>query len=239
MDALVDVPYGGRSSAALARRRVGTTGNDRQANSTDIARNPTVQAWGACHRLTHAEAGVLALAACGKTNEEIARDRGSLPGTVRIQMSAIFRKLEVRNRGEAILIALRSGLAADGATSSTDTKPMNLGALLPHLEHRRFAAGKALFHSGDEATELYLVQRGRVRIEETGCELHDGDLFGEIGLFSPSRTRASSAICASTTSLFAMSAQKVKQLYVADAAFALFLLSSITRRLMTDTGYVA
>ncbi|MBX9964481.1 MAG: cyclic nucleotide-binding domain-containing protein [Burkholderiales bacterium] len=195
--------------------------------------------WSTGPRLTPAETEILALVARGKTNDEVAAARGSHPGTVRIQLTAIFRKLQVRNRSEATLVALRSGLVADRQVELTETQPLDLAFLMPHLDYLRCPAGQVLFRHGDPAAEIYLMQRGRVRLVESGSELKPGDLFGEIGLFSPSRTRASSAACVTDASLFVLPERKVRQLYVTDAAFALCLLSSITRRLMRDTAYVA
>jgi|GEM_PF-6279694 len=195
--------------------------------------------WSIDPGLTPAETEILALVARGKTNDEIAAARGSHPGTVRIQLTAIFRKLQVRNRSEATLVALRSGFVADRQVELTETQPVDLAFLMPHLYYLRCPAGRVLFRRGDPAAGIYLMQRGRVRLVESGSELKPGDLFGEIGLFSPTRTRASSAECETEASLFVLSERKVKQLYVSNAAFALCLLSSITRRLMRDTAYVA
>lgn len=194
--------------------------------------------WSTGPRLTPAETEILALVARGKTNDEVAAARGSHPGTVRIQLTAIFRKLQVRNRSEATLVALRSGLVADRQVELTETQPLDLAFLMPHLDYLRCRRAGAL-PSRRPAAEIYLMQRGRVRLVESGSELKPGDLFGEIGLFSPSRTRASSAACVTDASLFVLPERKVRQLYVTDAAFALCLLSSITRRLMRDTAYVA
>ena len=208
------------------------------SNVTDApssTQNPSAVAFG----LTPAEQHVLALAAQGKTTDEIARARGCHSGTVRIQLSAVFRKLQVRNRGEAILVALRSGIVAERQMELTGVASMELRALMPHVVHRRYRAGSVLFRRGDNATELFLLQRGRVQLLEGGTELESGDHFGEVGLFSPSRTRISTAVCVTDASLFVLDDCKVKQLYVADAGFALTLLRSITRRLMEDTAYIA
>jgi DNA-binding CsgD family transcriptional regulator len=216
------LPHGGYAEMAVPSRR---------SSGTSI--------WSTGPRLTPAETEILALLARGKTNDEIAAARGSHPGTVRIQLTAIFRKLQVRNRSEATLVALRSGLVADRQVELTETQPIDLAFLMPHLDYLRCPADRILFRRGDPAAEIYLMQKGRVRLVESGSELKPGDLFGEIGLFSPSRTRASSAECATDVALFVLPEHKVKQLYVSDAAFALSLLSSITRRLMRDTAYVA
>jgi DNA-binding CsgD family transcriptional regulator len=60
------------------------------------------------HGLTPAEARVLGLVAEGLHNADIARQLGLSPGTVRIQLSSVFRKLRVRSRLQAALLLRRS-----------------------------------------------------------------------------------------------------------------------------------
>lgn len=61
-------------------------------------------------KLTEREIAVLRLLAGGLTNQEIARELHLSKGTVRNHVSAIFAKLEVTDRTQAALIAIRHGL---------------------------------------------------------------------------------------------------------------------------------
>jgi two-component system, NarL family, response regulator LiaR len=60
--------------------------------------------------LTNRELEVLRLAACGMSNPEIAGKLVVSEGTVRFHFSNIFNKLQVNNRSQAIVHALRRGL---------------------------------------------------------------------------------------------------------------------------------
>jgi DNA-binding NarL/FixJ family response regulator len=60
--------------------------------------------------LTEREREVLELIAAGSTNREIAEKLYLSPHTVKEHTSALYRKLEVRNRAEAVLRAQRIGL---------------------------------------------------------------------------------------------------------------------------------
>ncbi|TFG71036.1 MAG: response regulator transcription factor [Anaerolineales bacterium] len=60
--------------------------------------------------LTEREREVLTLLAQGKSNAEIAKDLYLSPGTVRNYISAILTKLDVTDRTQAALLALRHGL---------------------------------------------------------------------------------------------------------------------------------
>jgi two-component system NarL family response regulator len=60
--------------------------------------------------LTQREREILELIASGKSNSEIAESLYIAAGTVRVHVHAILQKLEVRDRTQAVVIALRQGL---------------------------------------------------------------------------------------------------------------------------------
>jgi DNA-binding NarL/FixJ family response regulator len=68
--------------------------------------------------LTQRQADVLALLVEGKPNKIISRELGLAPGTVKIHVTAILRKLKVSNRTQAALTASRF-VAAAGESSYT------------------------------------------------------------------------------------------------------------------------
>jgi DNA-binding NarL/FixJ family response regulator len=74
----------------------------------DQATQPPTQISG---NLTERELAVLQLLAAGLSNRDIARELNLSKGTVRNHISAIYRKLEVNDRTQAALIAIRHGLA--------------------------------------------------------------------------------------------------------------------------------
>jgi DNA-binding NarL/FixJ family response regulator len=64
--------------------------------------------------LSAREREVLGLMGRGMTNAEIARQLFLSPYTVKIHVSNILRKLEVPNRTEAAMVAIRRGLVLEG-----------------------------------------------------------------------------------------------------------------------------
>jgi DNA-binding NarL/FixJ family response regulator len=60
--------------------------------------------------LTDSERGVLAMMATGANNATIAREMSLSPKTVRNYISNIFRKLQVADRAQAIVVAREAGL---------------------------------------------------------------------------------------------------------------------------------
>lgn len=62
--------------------------------------------------LTKREQEILALIAAGKNNQEIAGMLHIAAGTVRVHVHAILQKLEVRDRTQAAVLAVQSGLVS-------------------------------------------------------------------------------------------------------------------------------
>jgi two-component system, NarL family, response regulator len=85
-----------------------------QANITQSQANPSDQTYG----LTQREQEVLTLIAVGKSNPEIAKVLFITPGTVRVHVHAILHKLGVRDRTQAVIIAMQNKLI---------TQPVNEG----------------------------------------------------------------------------------------------------------------
>lgn len=66
--------------------------------------------------LTQREQEILVLIAAGKSNPEIATDLYITPGTVRVHVHSILHKLGVRDRTQAVIVALRTQLVADSSS---------------------------------------------------------------------------------------------------------------------------
>lgn len=229
----------GRAAMLAVFRLVHTSRSDRQsADQPAIAavrsRDGSLEAFG----MTPREIDVLSQAALGKTNLEIGQSLGITEGTVRVQMTSILAKLGVRNRSEAILIALRSASVAQRHVDLARGGQLQLDWLLPHMDHRRAAAGSVLFRKGDPGTEMFYLQRGTVRLPEIGVEMTEREVFGEIGVFHPDRRRTCSAVCTTDVDLFTLSDQKVRQMYFLNPGFAFFVLNLLTTRLTADTQRV-
>jgi two-component system response regulator DesR len=72
--------------------------------------DPAADAAAAGPVLTDRESAVLALIATGATNREIAAELHLSPHTVKEHASALYRKLDARNRADAVLRAQRLGV---------------------------------------------------------------------------------------------------------------------------------
>jgi len=83
---------------------------DAKSQDVTAARERTSPTVGPIEPLSERELEVLQLIALGKTNPEIARQLVVAPGTVKAHTAAIYRKLDVANRTEAVAHARQLGL---------------------------------------------------------------------------------------------------------------------------------
>jgi DNA-binding NarL/FixJ family response regulator len=82
-------------------RQRDTPATSGEANLSDVVRT----------KLTEREVEVLELIAQGRSNETIARQIHVSPGTVKNHVAAILQKLDLENRIQAAVLAVRAGLA--------------------------------------------------------------------------------------------------------------------------------
>ncbi len=184
--------------------------------------------------LTPGELDVLRLLREGLTNAQIARERGSKEGTVKIHLDKIYKKLGVQNRTQAICIASRMDSLIDLQAKGFADAEFRFEALSAYVTHEIRREGDVLFNMGDQGDSLYYVQRGRVRLVELDLTMQDGDLFGEIGIFSPGHARTCTARCETQVSLFRLSAEKANRLYIENPRFAYQVVRLIAGRLIAD-----
>lgn len=103
--------------------------------------------------------------------------------------------------------------------------------LLPHMTAGRYRAGEVLFKKGDSADVIYYIQEGSVRLTEIGVILNQGELFGEMGIFSSARQRTVSVRCETDCKLYTMTRDAVYKLYYQQPKLGFHLISLIVDRL--------
>jgi DNA-binding NarL/FixJ family response regulator len=115
-----------------------------------------------------------------------------------------------------------------------ESEPALLDYLVPHMSHQRYRKGHVLFRKGEPGNAMYYVQRGRVRLPEIGASMSDGEIFGELGIFSPSHARTSSALCEVDTDLFVLTADQTRRLCFENPQFAYYVIRLIADRLVGE-----
>jgi CRP-like cAMP-binding protein len=105
----------------------------------------------------------------------------------------------------------------------------------PHVPVRSFNAGETIFNEGDPATELYVIQKGRVGIQ-TGNRLLDtleaNSIFGEMALVD-SAPRSATAVAVTDVTLVPISEKQFLFLISQMPYFALNVMRVSARRLRT------
>ncbi|MEZ5787627.1 MAG: cyclic nucleotide-binding domain-containing protein [Xanthobacteraceae bacterium] len=111
---------------------------------------------------------------------------------------------------------------------------LSLDWLKPYMKTERHRTEHVLFRKGDMADRLYLILRGVVRLAESDTRLGAGQIFGEIGLFSPDRQRTQTAICDSAVELLWIGERELAQLCYQNPGMAFHLLHLVTARLLSN-----
>ncbi len=76
------------------------------------------------------------------------------------------------------------------------------------------------------------MQHGILRLEEIEVTLGEGELIGELGLFSFDRQRNATAVCETDVNLLAITKNNVMQLYYQNPSFGFYLVQLIIERLL-------
>lgn len=106
--------------------------------------------------------------------------------------------------------------------------------LKPFMKPLELKAGGAIFAKGDEADSAYVVAEGQVSLPDLGVILGPGSLFGEMGLFSSTGHRMSSARAMSDVRIYRITYQDFEQLYFQNPQFGLYLVRLMVRRMETN-----
>jgi CRP-like cAMP-binding protein len=102
------------------------------------------------------------------------------------------------------------------------------------MSYRSFAAGDTIFRKGDSARELFLITAGTVRLTELRVEVGKGSMVGEIGVFSPRKSRIATAVAVTRVDVMAIAEDRVIALYNDNREFGFYLVSLITKRLVAN-----
>ncbi|QHE74596.1 cyclic nucleotide-binding domain-containing protein [Hydrogenophaga sp. PBL-H3] len=127
------------------------------------------------------------------------------------------------------IVRLRQIRATIRGVKNATSREKSLESLIPYMSQERCGKGEVIFKKGDAANRLYLIRKGRVSLVEIGKYLVPGDMFGEIGVFSDHAQRTLTAVCDEDCELFAITKEKVVELFYLDPGFGFFIARALTR----------
>ena len=116
---------------------------------------------------------------------------------------------------------------------------LSMAGVLPLMQRRRVRAGETIFRKGDPADRIYYVGSGTVAIGETGVRIGPGEIFGEIGVFSPQGQRTATILAATDCELYELTETKAHELYFQNPDFGFALLRLIIGRLLDNARHQA
>lgn len=129
------------------------------------------------------------------------------------------------------LLSLRSRLGRP-----SDGKEDDFSLIRRYGKRRVVPADTVIFSLGDAVDQLYLVERGRIRIEEVGVDIPPGQIFGEIAFFTDAATRTATARTVEDTVLYELTEQRFMRLQFEDPSFGLAVMRTVTRRMSRGGG---
>jgi len=156
----------------------------------------------------------------------------SPPGTKRNRPGSAAR--QPRTAGDPVLKLLQRNILFSGV------EPKVIRSALAGAQERRFAAGDVIFDEASRGREVYLLNRGRVRINKYtkfGVEsllavLHEGDFFGELSVVD-GMPRSARAEAMDECSVVLLGQDQIRRLTQKSNAFTFNLLTNMAVRLRT------
>jgi len=111
---------------------------------------------------------------------------------------------------------------------------LNMAWIKPFTSSRRMNAGEVLFRKGETANCLFFVVSGRCRLIESGIDIAQGAVVGELALISADKTRTQTLQCTGAGELLEITYGQVKQLYYQNPTFGFFFLQLTSGRLFEN-----
>jgi hypothetical protein len=108
--------------------------------------------------------------------------------------------------------------------------------LRPFMKTATWKAGEIIFKQGDYADCIYMLVSGKVRLEEIDHVLGSGDLFGEIGVFSPAHERTQTARAISDVELLWITESELAEVCYKYPGLAFHFLRLSINRLLANAG---
>jgi CRP/FNR family transcriptional regulator, cyclic AMP receptor protein len=110
----------------------------------------------------------------------------------------------------------------------------DLSWLLPYTRRVACKAGDVLFRKDDRADAMYLVEAGRIRLDELDIAVGPREVLGEIGVFAPQGRRTATATCLESCRLRKITRETVQRLVLQSPQFAYYLIGVAIERLVDD-----
>lgn len=111
---------------------------------------------------------------------------------------------------------------------------VSMEPLVPYMSLKRYKKGDVIFNVGDQADLMYYIASGVVRIVGLDLTVSDGEIIGEMGVFSPFKERTDSAVAETDLEVYVINEEKIQQLYYQNPQFGFHLIRLLTKRFIIN-----
>ena len=114
------------------------------------------------------------------------------------------------------------------------TGKFSMEFLVPFMTKENHSKGDVVFRKGDKATKMYFLKKGLARLEENEKLVSEGELVGEMAIFSPNKMRTATLVCVQDTQFLSIPDKQVLELYYQNPKFGFYLIQMITQRFLQN-----
>jgi len=102
------------------------------------------------------------------------------------------------------------------------------------MKKETFKKGECMFKAGDNADRMFYIAKGLVRLVEINKIVKQGEVIGEMGIFSPYKQRTASAVCEEDLETYTMGKEEVIRFFGRDPAMAIDLIQLSIKRFIEN-----
>jgi sigma-B regulation protein RsbU (phosphoserine phosphatase) len=102
------------------------------------------------------------------------------------------------------------------------------------MKKETFNKGDCLFKAGDKADRMFYIAKGAIKLPEINKIIKQGEVIGEMGIFSPFKERTASAICEEPVEAYTMGKDEVINFFGRDPAMAIDLIQLSIKRFIEN-----
>jgi serine phosphatase RsbU (regulator of sigma subunit)/anti-sigma regulatory factor (Ser/Thr protein kinase) len=122
--------------------------------------------------------------------------------------------------------------------SATKAVPSKEGAScrwpVSFMKKEVFSKGDCLFKAGDTADRMFYIAKGAIMLPEINKVIKQGEVIGEMGIFSPYKQRTASAVCEEDVEAYTMGKDEVINFFGKDPAMAIDLIQLSIKRFIEN-----
>ncbi len=102
------------------------------------------------------------------------------------------------------------------------------------MKKETFRKGESIFKSGDPADRMFYIHKGAIRLVEIDKVIKAGEIIGEMGIFSPFKSRTASAVCEEDLEAFTMGRDEVIKFFGREPNMAIELIQLSIKRFIEN-----